>query len=179
MHYYDRQQYGPAFDYLIHSHNLSKELGFAKYPQLASTLVTTGLIYYRFGEYQAALEHFREVIKLLEHWASPWSATNVLNSTGLCFQQLMQYDSAAHYFAMASDFAKSALHDTVYSIIIDGNRAKAYQLMGKMEQAIAFIRSRLSIQPNTWGDWQCNQCSYRPGFNLPGEKRPGCRAEVS
>lgn len=145
--HYALNDYGPAFEHLLHGHKLSKVLGYTQYPHLAERLIMLGLGHYYFGDYSAALEYFKELLETGDSYIDHRVYLNALNTSGLCFQQLAQPDSSLHYFTKAHDYALEKLKDTSYAILINGNKAVVLRQLGRTDEAIPLLEQDFRQSP--------------------------------
>ena len=145
--YYDTEKYGPAFEYMLRGNRLSKKLGYSRYPHLSGFLISIGLYHYYFSDYSAALLFFKDLIPQGETYVSPATYTNLLNTSGLCYQRLGRPDSALHYFTLANQYALSKLRDTAYAIIIDANKAVALRELNNTDEAIRLLEYDFQESP--------------------------------
>lgn len=111
-----------------------QDLGYDRYPYTWRHLRHIADLYYRFEDYEAALYYMRETLRVPEVWNSKGLHRITMNTMGLAFQSLHQYDSAMYYFTKAHEEAVQ-VRDTFWAALTLGNAGEIMVLQGMHTEA--------------------------------------------
>jgi hypothetical protein len=108
--------------------------------------------YYAFEDYPIAIQYLRETLRMPASWSERGFHRQTLNTIGLCYQRMMQYDSAVYYYILSRDEAIKA-KDTFWVALADGNRGMTYILSGKDDEAFPLLKN----------DYETSLANYETG----------------
>lgn len=150
--YFVLNKFGPAFEYMQKARNLFEKKGINNYPYTKRYAGGLAECYYRFGEYEQAINHYKEALAIPSYWNGVVYFASVENSIALCYQQLKQYDSAIHYFNR-SHASAAVVKDSFYMTLSYGNLGYTYHLQGKDSLALPLLLQdyKGSIKAAEWG----------------------------
>lgn len=153
--YFSRSEYQEAFEQSEISHELINKIGLDKYPEANRFLAEIAVQYYRFNDYETAINYFRSAFSVPDHWLSFFRSFDYFNTFAYCFQRLDQYDSAIHYFEKAQQEAINA-KNIFWSAFTGGNLGYLYADMELYAKALPlvlqdFVVSRLYNQTTSAG----------------------------
>ncbi len=145
------KNYELAFEqYLL----LDKELASAppgEYPETARDLMQIGEAYYFFQDYALAVKYFRKAIALPENPFNTMVMNAARNTSGLCYQQLGQLDSADYYFkeVLSTAFPEAR----VWIRIATGNLGANMYLRKQYDKAIPLLETDFNgaVAENDYG----------------------------
>ena len=147
--YYKQDKYPQAFEYMIRANNIIQKIGYEQYPYASRYLYDLGYIYCDFGNYEKARLYLTEAIR--HPYANSLYAVRTLNTLGLAFRELKQYDSAILYFSRGLDTAR-AIHNMAWTGIISGNLGTVYYFKKQNDAAIPLLKTdyELSMASREW-----------------------------
>ncbi len=125
------EKFGPAFEYMQKARNLFEQKGINNYTYTKRYAGGLAECYYRFGEYEQAIKHYKEAVAIPPYWNEVVYFASVENSIALCYQQLKQYDSAIYYFNK-SHASAAVVNDSFYMSLSYGNLGYTYHLQERM-----------------------------------------------
>lgn len=137
-YYFVLEKFGPAFEYMQKARNLFEQKGINNYSYTKRYAGGLAECYYRFGEYDQAIKHYKEAVAIPSYWNEVVYFASVENSIALCYQQLKQYDSAIYYFNKSHTSA-AAVKDSFYMSLSYGNLGYTYHLQGKDALALPLL----------------------------------------
>ncbi|AXY77593.1 hypothetical protein D3H65_28015 [Paraflavitalea soli] len=151
-YYFVLEKFGPAFEYMQKARHLFEAKGINNYPYTRRYAGGLAECYYRFGEYEQAIKHYKEALAVPAYWNNVFYFTAVENSIALCYQQLKQYDSAIYYFNR-SHASAAAVKDSFYMSLSYGNLGYTYHLQGKDMLALPLLLEDYegSMKAREWG----------------------------
>lgn len=135
--YFVQAKWGQAFEYLQRAYQKMSALGFDKYPHLRKYLTMIGQCYLEFGDYEGAIPFLRESIAFPENEKHKISVQS-LNTIGVCFMKMMQYDSAKLYFEKEYQLAVEQNHP-FWAALAHGNIGNIYFKQGKYDEALPLL----------------------------------------
>ena len=117
--YWGQKQYPDGLEYYIRAYDLYRQLDPVRFPLKSTYLYDYASQYYYFRDFRTVKN------LLLEMWQTiPEEFVNnqvtSLNTLGLCYGQLAQYDSSSYYFNRAIELASGKAED-VWKGIVKGN----------------------------------------------------------
>jgi tetratricopeptide (TPR) repeat protein len=147
--YYKLHQYPQAFEYMIKANNIIQKIGYGNYPYASRYLYDLGYIYCDFGNYEKAKWYLSQAIKY--PYNNSIYAIRTLNTMGLAYRELKQFDSAILYFNRGLDTAKT-VRNVPWIGILSGNLGSVYYFLKKYEQAIPLLQTdyTLSTKSKEW-----------------------------
>lgn len=147
--YYKHDKFPQAFEYMIKANNIIQKIGYANYQHASRYLYDLGYIYCDFGNYEKAKQYLTEAIKY--PYTNSLYAIRTLNTIGLAYRELKQFDSAVMYFNMGLDTAK-AVQNVPWIGIISGNLGSVHYLLEQYEEAIPLLKIdyALSMESREW-----------------------------
>lgn len=147
--YYKQNKFPQAFEYMIKANNIIRTTGYENYPNASRYLYDLGYMYCDFGNYEKAKVYLLQAIKF--PYNNSLYAIRTLNTLGLAYRELKQFDSAILYFKMGLDTA-NALHNIPWIGILSGNLGSVYYFLEKYDWAIPLLKTdyTLSMQSKEW-----------------------------
>lgn len=147
--YYKQDKFPQAFEYMIKANNIIQKIGYANYPHASRYLYDLGYIYCDFGNYEKAKLYLTEAIRY--PYTNSLYAIRTLNTIGLAYRELKQFDSAVIYFNMGLDTA-NAVHNVPWTGIISGNLGSVYYFLEQYDKAIPLLKIdyTLSMESKEW-----------------------------
>lgn len=147
--YYKQDKFPQAFEYMIKANNIIQKIGYEHYPFSSRYLYDLGYIYCDFGNYEKAKFYLTQAIRYPYNNAS--YAIRTLNTLGLAYRELKQFDSAIYYFKIGLDTA-NAVHNVPWIGILSGNMGSVYYFLKKYDQAVPLLKIdyTLSMQSKEW-----------------------------
>jgi DNA-binding CsgD family transcriptional regulator len=151
-HYYELNKPGPAFEYLIKAQNLFTEKGYNRYSFPRVYANGLAVSFYQLGEFREAIAFFKPATVMPAFWKSVVYTPNVLNTIGLCYQQLKLYDSAVLYFRQ-THLEAARYKDSFNMGLANGNLGYTYFLQGNDSAALPLLQSdyAASLKAAEWG----------------------------
>jgi tetratricopeptide (TPR) repeat protein len=138
-YYWIQKQYSSAFEYYINAHHLYNDYGVDEFPMKGDFLSEFGGRFYHFKDYNTAKKYFIEA-----NDCSGSSSVSLMNTIGLSFLYLKQYDSAQFFYKKALDTAlKHGYIDWVG--IISGNLGYLYYVKGNKDAAVSHFRKEIEL----------------------------------
>jgi tetratricopeptide (TPR) repeat protein len=147
--YYKQDKFPQAFEYMIRANNIIQKIGYENYPFSSRYLYDLGYIYCDFGNFEKAKFYLTQAIRYPYNNAT--YAIRTLNTIGLAYRELKQFDSATLYFKMGLDTA-NAVHNVPWIGILSGNLGSVYYFLKKYDEAVPLLKIdyTLSMQSKEW-----------------------------
>jgi tetratricopeptide (TPR) repeat protein/DNA-binding CsgD family transcriptional regulator len=147
--YYKQDKFPQAFEYMIRANNIIQKIGYEHYPYSSRYLYDLGYIYCDFGNYEKAKLYLSEAIKY--PFNNSLYAIRTLNTLGLAYRELKQYDSAILFFKTGLDTAH-AIHNIAWTGILSGNLGTVYYFLKQNDEAIPLLKTdyELSMASKEW-----------------------------
>jgi tetratricopeptide (TPR) repeat protein len=142
VYYFVQDKFIPAFEYMQKALNVFDQYA-AEYPYTMRYADALAGSYYRFGEYREAIRHLKRTIQLPLYWHELIYFPSVYNTLALCYQQLMQYDSAALWYHKSYETA-AAVKDSFYMALANGNLGYTYYLQQQYDKALPLVETDYS-----------------------------------
>ena len=149
--YYVHLNWGPAFEYIQKGYTQLKRLGFENSPTIIRSLEAIGKCYYEFGDSEGAIQYLREALAQPLVIDQNGDKRKTMNTIGVCFRRLEQYDSALHYFTLAHDVSVM-VKDTFWAALTNGNKGNILFLQGKYDEAIPLMETDYQ-ESLRYGEW--------------------------
>jgi tetratricopeptide (TPR) repeat protein len=148
---YLQGKWGPAFENIQKGYSQLRKLGFDNTLLIIRYLEEIGKCYYEFGDPEGAIHYLREALAQSRIIDRVVDQRKTMNTIGVCFNRLEQYDSAMHYFTLAHDIAAMA-GDTFWAALANGNKGNILMLQGKYDDALPLMEAdyQSSIR---YGEW--------------------------
>jgi len=134
--YYDLQNYPLAFEYLLKSDKMMREIGYENIPDVSSKLAGIGWVYSDFRNYNKGMAFYKKSIEYASENSRLKSA--VYNNLGLNFRELMQLDSAINCYQKALKLA-ILNNDSLTIGISKANIGDLLLLKGKYKDAKPYL----------------------------------------
>jgi tetratricopeptide (TPR) repeat protein len=133
-----------ALFYFLKSAELRKEIG-DDYLFIKNVIHfdKIGVLLYQMEEYKEAVYYISLSLKI--PLTLPANHTSTMNTMGLCYQRMGNYDSALYWYKRSIENA-TALKDTVWEAIVSGNMGSLYFEKEEYEKAL----------PLLWRDYETN-----------------------
>jgi adenylate cyclase len=143
--------YSLSLEYYISAYNALKNVSYLDYTDKCDFVYDFAGRYYYFRDYNNAKKYYKECwettpVEFIE------SKISKMNTLGMTYSYLEQYDSSAICFNKAIGWAK-AEKDSVWIGIVTGNLASNYSKLGRYREAVPMFETdiSLSIQSNEMG----------------------------
>lgn len=140
--YFQAAHYGLAFEHLLKADKAFKEIGYEKVPAASIYLHTLGSNYYRFEEFDKALDCFLEASH--HPFYLPRFELNTLNVIGLIYARSKQWDKAASYYRKTIVKA-TAYGNEAWIGIGSGNLGNIFLSKGDNDSALFYHRINYEI----------------------------------
>ncbi|RVU02598.1 tetratricopeptide repeat protein [Mucilaginibacter limnophilus] len=125
-----------AINYILRSLDEFKKVGYNKVPEMSLYLFQIADFYYDVDDYVNARSYALEALKYKTSRAR--LSTNTINTIGLTYRNVQQYDSALVYFNKALNVAR-AKKDSTWIGIVTGNIGSVYFMQNKYDEALPYI----------------------------------------
>ena len=140
-HYWKQKDFSAGLEHYIRAYSLYRGLDPARFPMKSQYLYDYASQYYHFRDFRTVKD------LLLEMWqtiplAYVENKVTSLNTLGLCYGQLAQYDSSGYYFQRGLDFI-SAPREHVWKGIIQGNLAMNLIQQERYEEAVPLLEANI------------------------------------
>lgn len=133
--YFRAGKYGAAFEYLLKGQEAFKKIGYKNIPLVSMYLYYQGLSYYRFGEWDKALDQFLTATGYPFYTSS--DEISAYNSIGLIYERKKEWDKAALFYHKTIDKA-SACNNTTWVGITSGNLGNVFLQKGQNDSALFY-----------------------------------------
>lgn len=136
--FFGQERYELGFEHMLKAIDLIKPLNFKENPEIVK--ITDGIAnnYYRFGDHSSAIMLYKKGIGIAPYWKNKSLVFSILNTIGLCYQELMKYDSAIYYYQLANESAIK-VENEFWTALTDGNRAYCLYLTGNYNEALPLL----------------------------------------
>jgi len=123
-----------------------------------------GMVLYKQNRFKEASSHFKDAFNnsasCTNTFISYYRKQEVLNNTGLCYQQIGANDSAIKYYDLAAEFIKAngnqfagrEMHNAIALAVIAGNKATAYKNEKNFARAIPLFKESIGINNKDYFD---------------------------
>jgi tetratricopeptide (TPR) repeat protein len=140
--YFRENHYGPAFEYLLRADEAFKKIGYQNVPYAAGYLYELGSAYYRFEEWDKALEAFIAA----SHYPFYISRDEInnYNVIGLIYARKKKWDKATLFYRIAIAKA-AACRDTTWVGIASGSLGAVFLQKGQNDSALFYYRINYHI----------------------------------
>ncbi|WP_165958110.1 tetratricopeptide repeat protein [Segetibacter sp. 3557_3] len=142
--YFRAARYGHAFEHLLKADKAFKDIGYHKVPAASIYLYNIGGDYYRFEEYEKALDCFISALRYPTY--VPRLELNTLNAVGLIYARFRDWTNAAKYYRQGIRKA-IAYADNAWQGIGAGNLGNVF--LSKREYDSALLYHRINYNLNT------------------------------
>jgi tetratricopeptide (TPR) repeat protein len=129
------KMYEQGFEYLVKAIDLVNQLDIKKHPEIIKIYDIAANSYFSFGDHHTAVNLYKKGLEVDSYWRNKSEVFSIINTIGLCYQKMMQYDSAVFYFQLANQKA-SEVGNEFWAALTDGNRAYTYYLAGDYNKAL-------------------------------------------
>lgn len=145
----------------------------AKYPKKDSVLAYAynylGNAYYRFDDYDIALDCYLKAKKIYESVGKYTGVSNVLGSTGLIYNNLKDYDQALKYYLKANDLRKT--HNIEPDSYNYTQIARLYTRIGEYENSSLYLDSAIQFAISKKNKFNESYAIRSQGYNLYRQDR--------
>ena len=138
--YFTEAMYVPAFEYMLKAQNEFDQFDTVKYQYLFRYADGLAGCYYRFGEYKEAIRYLKKTLLLPSWWNTLIYFPSINNTIALCYQHLIQYDSAATWYHKSYD-AAAVYKDSFYMALANGNLGATYYAQQKYDEALPLVEA--------------------------------------
>ena len=141
--YWLQKDYVQALENYSQAQLRYKSLSAQDFPHKAEFIHTYGSRYFHFRDYKSAKTIFHE---LWNNIPSEYISNKIskLNTLGLCYSNLSEYDSAIYYLNEARKYIDPK-KDEVWEGIISGNLGNCYYQLGQYELAIPLLEKNIAL----------------------------------
>ncbi|HJW30459.1 MAG TPA: helix-turn-helix transcriptional regulator, partial [Saprospiraceae bacterium] len=129
-----------AYGNLIRGYEMMRDLGFDKVPDAKNFLLQLGNAYMLIADYKSAIHYLREARSIPLVIPSDGLELSLMNTTGLCFQRMAEYDSAVVFYAKANEVA-TRMNNDFWKSFTNGNLGYAYFKKGEDDKALPLIET--------------------------------------
>jgi flavodoxin/DNA-binding CsgD family transcriptional regulator len=137
--YWNRSKYADAFQYYFKANELYQPYTIQEFPPKANYLAHLGGRFYYFKDFKTAGHYFIEAIENKGE-----NDIGLLNTIGLCFLFVKQYDSASLYYNKAIVLAEKK-QSLEWVGIISGNLGHLFHVQGKLEEAEKNLQKEITL----------------------------------
>jgi tetratricopeptide (TPR) repeat protein len=135
--YFRANHYGPAFEYLLRANEAFEKIGYQNVPYASGYLYELGSAYYRFEEWDKALEAFLAASRYPFYISR--DEINNYNVIGLIYARKRDWNEATLFYRIA--IAKAAtFHDTTWVGIASGSLGTVFLQKGQNDSALFYYR---------------------------------------
>ena len=155
-YFYFLKRYDLAFEHHLRVYDLIRDLSPKEYPDKQNVLNQIAMEYYTFNDFRESIFYNQEALKAEaetpEVFKYHYVSLDIMNTIGLCFQQLNQLDSADYYFREALTQALQA-KNVAWEGISSGNLGYGRFLRGDYDAAIPLLQTdlRIGVKRKDWG----------------------------
>ncbi len=123
-----------ATEQLLAANEIYRNFTVANYPGKHYNTYKLGIMFYKYQDYEQSLKYLKEAFSI------DTNAIFILNTVGMCYRQMQNYDSAIFYFQKLHDYAiKFNRQDWIG--ITEGNIGISYYYLKKYKEAIPLLNS--------------------------------------
>lgn len=140
-HYGNHKQYSAGLEYYIRAYSIYKKLEATSFPLKSSFLYDYASQYYHFRDFRTVKDLLLEMWNTIPEEYVEYQVTS-LNTLGLCYGQLAQYDSSIYYFQKAIQYVDHN-NEEVWRGIVKGNLSMNLIQQGKYEEAIPLLEANI------------------------------------
>jgi tetratricopeptide (TPR) repeat protein len=142
LQYYRDSKFNLAFEYLLKSNYIIKDIGYATYPAITRYLFELANVYYQFGDYEKCKKLLEEALHY--PFANAKYGITIHNTLGLCYRASNDFDSAIEQFKKTMALSKEARED-VWVGIGTGNLGSIYYKRKQYDLALPLFEIDYSI----------------------------------
>jgi len=141
-----------AFESIMAGQEIMSKVGVEKFPQGYSVLLNIGNAYMQIGDDERAIPYLREAIAHPPKIYDPGFNMSMMNTIGICYMRLMEYDSAIVSYQEAHEAAKKINHE-FWIALTGGNLGYVYFLKGDPDRALPLMTEdyNVSLKSNQVG----------------------------
>lgn len=133
--YYYAGRYEPAFTYLLRADDLFQKTGYQNVPAISTYLYDLGLNYFKFKEWDKALQYFLQAARY--PFYSDWVELSTFNSIGLIYFHQHQWGQAIPYYRQT--IAKAYQYGNKNWVgIASGNLGNVFAQQGRSDSALFY-----------------------------------------
>jgi DNA-binding CsgD family transcriptional regulator len=148
------RQYQLGFEHHHKVYGLIKGLDPAVFPHKQSCLKQMAYEYYFFRDFRESLFYNLEALNTGTPAAfrQYFSELDIMNTTGLCYQQLNMLDSAEYYFRKTISLAREN-NKAAWEGIASGNLGNNYFLRKQYDEAVPLLQKdvEIAVETKDWG----------------------------
>lgn len=135
--YFRANRYGSAFEHLLKAHEAFQKIGYENVPNASGYLYNLGLAYYRFEEWDKALETFLAAMHYPFYVSR--DEINTYNAIGLIYSRQKEWDKAALFYHQTIAIAITN-NNTTWIGIASGNLGNVFLQRGQNDSALFYHR---------------------------------------
>lgn len=150
--YFNAGHYGRGLEMMLKAEDeLSKIKSTDQFALLTSNIAISD-VYYRFGDYPSTIRFLKKVVNLNIPKESPAYPYPSLNTLGLAYQKMMEYDSAIHYLQLSNEIGRIQ-NDSFWVALTNGNLGQVYYKKGDLDKAAELVKADYegSIKAGVYG----------------------------
>lgn len=150
--YFNAGHYGRGLEMMLKAEDeLSKIKSTDQFALLTSNIAISD-VYYRFGDYPSTIRFLKKVVNLNIPKESPAYPYPSLNTLGLAYQKMMEYDSAIHYLQLSNEISRIQ-KDSFWVALTNGNLGLVYYKKGDLDKAAELVKADYegSIKAGVYG----------------------------
>lgn len=136
-YWYNKKDLSLSLENYIYAYDISTQYTADEFPHKGEIMYWLGSRYYYFRDFSTAKKIFLEYWRIIPYTYTTERASK-LNTLGMCYQNMEQYDSASYYFKRTIETAKAA-GDKEWQDLGTGNLAYISFLEKKYDESIALF----------------------------------------
>jgi len=142
-YYWSIKNYASGLENFIYAYAIYSDFTLNDFPHKAEYLGEYGGKYYYFRDFATAKKYFLELYQLIPN-ESHGKLISQINTLGLCYSNIHEYDSARYYFHIAQDAAINNNNQSWVGIIT-GNLANIYFQQKNYDEAIPLLEKNIEL----------------------------------
>ena len=142
-YYWEKKNFASSLENYIYAYDIYSGIPEKDYPHKPEYLYGLGGKYYHFRDFKAAKKYFLEVWNTIPVEKID-NAVSKMNSLGLCYSNLEEYDSSAFYLNKAIDLAVK-MDDELWIGIVSGNLGNNYFKQNKYDEAQKLLEKNVEL----------------------------------
>lgn len=138
--------------YYLHAAEMKESLGAQLFPNYGEFLNDFAQALYKVQEFQKCIHYSQLALLYINNTLSERARTNLLNTLGLCYEKMENYDSSIFWFEKSLSDARQR-KDSAWIGIISGNLGVIYYKVKNYPRAISLLSTdyQLSIVNHEYG----------------------------
>ena len=154
--FYFLKRYDLAFEHHLRVYDLIRDISPKEYPDKQNVMNQIAMEYYQFSDFRESIFYNQEALKAEDETPTEFKyhyvVLDIMNTIGLCYQQLNMLDSADYYFQKTYNEAIQA-NNEAWEGISSGNLGYGRFLRGDYDAAIPLLQTdlRIGVKRKDWG----------------------------